>query len=202
MVPLKSSGVGSGVTGFGKGVLVEFGAGLGDGAAVSMRIGVGRAVVVGNGSAVLDGATGTVPALVGLVVGVPFGRLVLATVEAVLVGVGVGVVVVNVLDGVADGVKVAVFVAVAVEVAVLVAVAVPVAVAPRVGVAGGDDAIMPASSRRVFSQTSGSVDQLISVRCQVGSVGSATPYSHIAFGTVRRTIFCTAAGSTADARVR
>jgi len=48
--------------------------------------------------------------------------------------------------------------------------------------------IMSASSARAVSQSSGSVDQLISVRTQVGSPGSSTPYSHRIVGIILATI--------------
>ena len=89
----------------------------------------------------------------------------------------------------------------AVCVGVLNCVAVGVLVG--VGVAGvWPLSIIALNAERALSQSSGSADQLISVRLQVGSLGSSTPTSHSTRGTAALTIAAVAAGSMERARFR
>jgi len=139
---------------------------------------VGREVDVRVGFGMMLAVATRVAVAEGLVVAVPEGGWV-----GVVVTVG-SAVCVGVLNCVAVGVLVGVGVA-------------------GVGVAGvWPLSIIALNAERALSQSSGSADQLISVRLQVGSLGSSTPTSHSTRGTAALTIAAVAAGSMERARFR
>ena len=62
-----------------------------------------------------------------------------------------------------------------------------------------DSGVVATSSRRACSQSSGLIDQLMSERTQVGSLGSVTPTSQRTLGTMRSMMAWVAAGLAASA---